>query len=345
MMKTELKTIFVIDDSEVNLTKVKHALEGGYRVLTFISALRMFSVIKKITPDLILLDIEMPEMDGFQTLRELKKNDKTAQIPIIFLTASSDEATEVRCLEMGAVDFIMKPFSAPIMLNRIDNHLDVSELIKKRTRRIQELLNSFIYVLADMVESRDKVTSGHVDRTSGYIEILIDAMQACGLYKEQMQDWDKETLVYSARLHDIGKVTISDVILNKPGKLTPEEFEIMKTHSSEGQRIIEQMIERTGDETFLFHAKFFAGYHHERWDGRGYNHGIAGEEIPLQGRIMAIVDVYDALVSERPYKKPFSHEDAVNIIMGDSGKQFDPKIAEVFFTVKDKFKSMKESRP
>jgi putative two-component system response regulator len=336
-----MKTIFVIDDSEVNLTKVKQALEGSYRILTFISAVRMFSVIKKVTPDLILLDIEMPEMDGFQTLHELKKNEKTAPIPIIFLTASSDEETEAKCLEMGAVDFIMKPFSAPIMLNRIANHIHVSELIKKRTERIQQLQNNIIYVLADIVENRDKVTSGHVDRTSAYIEILIDEMQACGLYKEQMQDWDKETLVFSARLHDIGKITISDVILNKPGKLTPEEFEIMKTHSSEGQRIIDQMIERTGDEAFLYHAKFFAGYHHERWNGKGYHHGLAGEDIPLQGRIMAIADVYDALVSERPYKKAFTHEEAVDIIMADSGKQFDPKIAEVFFRVKDKFNSMR----
>jgi putative two-component system response regulator len=335
-----MKTIFVIDDSEVNLTKVKQALEGSYRILTFISAVRMFAVIKKVMPDLILLDIEMPEMDGFQTLQELKKNEKTEPIPIIFLTASSDEETEAKCLEMGAVDFIMKPFSAPIMLNRIANHLHVSELIKKRTERIQQLQNNIIYVLADIVENRDKVTSGHVDRTSGYIEILIDEMQDCGLYEKEMRDWDKETLVFSARLHDIGKITISDVILNKPGKLTPEEFEIMKTHSSEGQRIIDQMIERTGDETFLFHAKFFAGYHHERWNGTGYHHGLAGENIPLQGRIMAIADVYDALVSERPYKKAFTHEEAVGIIMADSGKQFDPKIAEVFFRVKDKFKSM-----
>jgi len=340
-----MKTIFVIDDSEVNLTKVKQALENEYRVLTFVSAIRMFAVIKKVTPDLILLDIEMPETNGFQILETLKKDTKTAQIPVIFLTASNDEATETHCLEMGALDFITKPFSVPVMLNRIANFLHISDLIKKRTERIMELQNNIIYVLANIVENRDQITGGHVDRTSRYIEILIEAMQAQGIYAAEMKNWDLETLTYSARLHDVGKISISDVILNKPGKLTPEEFEIMKTHSAEGERIINQMIERTGDEEFLHQAKLFAGYHHERWNGTGYHHGLSGEDIPLEGRIMAIADVYDALVSERPYKKAFTHEEAVDIIMADSGKQFDPKIAEVFFTVKDKFKSMARPKP
>jgi len=336
-----MKIIFVVDDSAVNLIKAKQALEDRYEVYTMLSAAKMFTLLERITPDLILLDIEMPEVDGFIALQRLKEDELTARIPVIFLTAFSDEAREYHGLELGAVDFIAKPFSVPIMLRRIQYQLNVNELIKKRTERIEQLQNNVIFVIADVVEGRDKVTSGHVDRTSEYIKILIEEMQQCGLYMEEMNGWNKDMLVYSARLHDIGKISVTDLILNKPGKLTPEEFEIMKTHSQEGERIIQQIIARTGEGMFLHHAKFFAGYHHERWDGTGYHRGLSGLEIPLQGRIMAIADVYDAITSERPYKEAFSHEKAVEAISEESGKQFDPKIVDVFLTIKDKFKAVK----
>jgi putative two-component system response regulator len=338
-----MKVIFVVDDSAVNLIKAKQALEGQYDVFTMLSAAKMFYLIEKITPDVILLDIEMPEMDGFTALKKLRENDLTAQIPVIFLTAYSDEARESHGLDMGAVDFIPKPFSTPIVLRRIANHLHVQELIKKRTERIEQLQNNVVFVLADMVENRDKVTSGHVERTSEYIRILIEGMQESGLYMEEMNSWNKDMLVFSARLHDIGKIAVSDLILNKPSKLTEDELEIMKTHSKEGERIINQIIARTGEGMFLHHAKFFAGYHHEHWNGSGYHRHLKGAEIPLQGRIMAIADVYDAITSERPYKKAFTHEEAVKVILDESGKQFDPKIVEVFFRLKDKFKQILHS--
>jgi len=338
-----MKVIFVVDDSAVNLIKAKQALEGQYDVFTMLSAAKMFSLIEKIMPDLILLDIEMPEMDGFAALKKLRENELTAQIPVIFLTAYSDEARESHGLDMGAVDFIPKPFSTPIVLRRIANHLHVQELIKKRTERIEQLQNNVVFVLADMVENRDKVTSGHVERTSEYIKILIEGMQESGLYMEEMNGWNKDMLVFSARLHDIGKIAVSDLILNKPAKLTEDELDIMKTHSKEGERIINQIIARTGEGMFLHHAKFFAGYHHEHWNGSGYHRHLKGAEIPLQGRIMAIADVYDAITSERPYKKAFTHEEAVKVILDESGKQFDPKIVEVFFRLKDKFKQILHS--
>jgi putative two-component system response regulator len=162
-----------------------------------------------------------------------------------------------------------------------------------------------------------------------------------GVYADKLNELDLDMLIASARLHDVGKISISDVILNKPGKLTDEEFEKMKTHAAEGERIINQIISRTEDVEFLNNAKMFAGYHHERWDGKGYPHGVKGEDIPLQGRIMAIADVYDALVSERPYKKGLSSEEAVKIIMENSGTQFDPKIADVFYEVRDQFETVK----
>jgi len=211
--------------------------------------------------------------------------------------------------------------------------------------KIQRLQGAIVSVLADMIENRDKITGGHVERTSQYVKILIKEMKARGLYAEETRDWNVDAFVSSARLHDVGKITISDLILNKPGKLTDDEFETIKTHAFEGERIICKIIAQTYDvdDNFLQNAKLIAGNHHERWDGTGYPRKLKGENIPLQGRIMAIVDVYDALVSDRPYKKAFSHEKAVEIIKDDAGKHFDPKIADVFLDIKDKF-MVKETR-
>ena len=231
--------------------------------------------------------------------------------------------------------------------NDADLSLAIDELIRERTLQLQQkinqlmtLQNELVFVLADMVENRDKSTGGHIERTTSYIKILIEAMHASGVLDEEIRDTDKEQLISSSRLHDIGKITISDAILNKPGKLTNEEFETMKTHAAQGVRIIDQIVSRTEDVEFLRNAKLFAGYHHERWDGRGYPFGLAKEEIPLLGRIMAIVDVFDALVSERPYKRPFPPDEAIQIIMDCSETQFDPLIAELFFEAREKFKAV-----
>jgi putative two-component system response regulator len=339
-----MKTVFIVDDADTNLAKAKQALEDAYRVLTMPSATKMFVLLEKIIPDLILLDIEMPEMNGFAALEKLMQNKKTAKIPVVFLTAQTDAAVESRGFEMGAVDFITKPFSEPVLLNRITSHLHLADIIKKRTRHIERLQTSIVSVLADMVESRDKITGGHVERTTRYVNILLNEVMSKGLYADEMRSWDLDVVVPSVKLHDVGKITISDLILNKPGKLSPEEFEIMKTHAIEGEKIIDKIIEQTEEDAFLKHAKLFAGYHHERWDGLGYPRGLKGEGIPLQGRIMALADVYDALTSERPYKKAFTHENSTEIIMENSGKQFDPSIAKIFFDVKDKFKAINSSK-
>ena len=345
------KTIFVVDDNSTNLTMAKEALKEKYRVMTLPSAAKMFSLIEKVKPDLILLDIKMPEMDGFEALSRLKGNASRADIPVIFLTGMTDVAIEVRGFQMGVVDFITKPFSAPVLLNRIKTHLDIDELIRERTTKLQQrtdqlqhLQNGIVFVLADMVENRDHGTGGHVERTASYIEILGDIMITRGVRADEIAQIDMSSLASSARLHDVGKISISDTILNKPGRLTEEEFTIMKTHTTEGERIIDQIIQivsRTGDEAFLQNAKLFAGYHHERWDGNGYPYRLEGTAIPLQGRLMAIVDVYDALVSQRSYKKPMAHEEAIRIIMESSGKQFDPIIADMFYEVREQFKAVK----
>ncbi|MDR1812652.1 MAG: response regulator [Candidatus Fibromonas sp.] len=339
-----MKVIFVVDDSAVNLAKAKLVLKDDYRVFTLLSASKMFTLIENVMPDLILLDIEMPDMDGFAVVQKLRENKNTENIPVIFLTAFSDEAREARGLELGAVDFVVKPFSTPVLLNRISRHLHIEDLIQKqtqllreKTQQLEQLNTGIISIIAELVENRDKLTGGHIERTTKYIRILINAMLERGAYADELRDWDKEAAIASARLHDVGKIVISDLILNKPGRLTKDEFEQIKKHAEAGEKIIDSMITQTNGGIFLDYAKFFAGYHHEHWDGSGYPHGLKGAKIPLQGRIMAVVDVYDALISERVYKPTMPHEEAVNIIMSEKGKRFDPEIADVFFEVQDRF--------
>ena len=336
-----MKTVFVVDDSDTNLSMAEAALDDHYRVMTMPSAAKMFSLLGKIIPDLILLDIEMPEMNGFQALEKLKADENWSYLPVMFLTGRNDAEVEVKGFELGAVDFIKKPFSTPVLLNRIKTHLDIDGIIRQRTEQLSRLQNSIVSVFANIVENRDKSTGGHIERTSEFIKILIDGMKDHNVYPDEIKDWDIDKIISSARMHDLGKISITDIILNNPGKLTDDEFDIMKTHAKEGERIIDEIIAQTGEGEFLRNARLFAGYHHERWDGTGYPHGLKGKEIPLQGRIMAIVDVYDALVSERPYKKAFSNEDAVQIIMQSAGSHYDPAIAEVFFKVKDLFRAVK----
>jgi putative two-component system response regulator len=335
--RKSMKTIFIVDDNDTNLMTAKTALEGKYRTFALPSAAKMFKLSEKITPDLILLDVDMPEMDGFETMRILKADERQKSIPVIFLTAKNDAASEIRGFEMGALDFINKPFSPPVLIRRIETHIETDRLIKESQRAVRNIHNATISVIADMVENRDKVTGGHIERTQHYMKILVNELVRAGIYADEISAWDINLLLSSAQLHDVGKINISDLILNNPGKLTEEEFDLIKLHCADGEQIIDRIISKTNDDGFLLHAKKFAGSHHEKWDGTGYPRKLRGEEIPLQGRIMAIADVYDALVSERPYKKPFSHEQSVEIIKKDSGTHFDPKIVEAFLNVADDF--------
>jgi putative two-component system response regulator len=283
----------------------------------------------------------MPEMNGFQAIKKLKSNDLWSDIPVMFLTGRIDTNVEAEGFELGAIDFITKPFFPPVLLHRIKTQLDIDDIIRERTAQLRRLQNGIVAVLANMLENRDKKTIGHIERTSEYIKILLNEMKNRNIYSNEIFGWDIEKIISSARMHDLGKISITDIIMNKPGKLTDDEFEIMKTHAHEGERIIDEIISQTGEGEFLRNARLFAGSHHERWDGKGYPNGLKGIEIPLQGRIMAIVDVYDALVSERPYKKAFDDEEAVQIIMNNAGTHYDPVIAEVFFSVRDKFKAVR----
>jgi putative two-component system response regulator len=333
------KTVLLVDDSITDLTAAGSVLEEHYRVIAVSSAKMMFSVLEESLPDIILLDIEMPGMNGFEAMTLLREG-KCSEIPVIFLTGRTDDDSEAHGIELGAVDFITKPFSKPVLFNRIKQHLHIDELIRERTEHLELLHTGIIHIMADLVERHDENTGKHIERTTEYMRILIEAMTQKGIYVEETKNWDTDSVILSARLHDVGKIRIPDSILNKPGSLTKEEFEKVKTHSAEGERIIEKAIKRTGDVEFLLNAKLIAAYHHERWNGKGYPYSLKGTEIPLQGRLMAIIDVYDALVSERPYKKAFSHDEAVELITKESGEHFDPLIVEVFIGAIEQIKEV-----
>ena len=218
----------------------------------------------------------------------------------------------------------------------------IDELVLERTQQLQKLQDGMVYVLSNLIENRSNGTVGKIEHSTTYLKILIEAMIARGVYTEELCKIDINMLCSSARLYDVGKMVIPTAVLSKPGKLTADEFEVMKTHVAQGVRILDQIASHAGDNIdFLVNAKLFAGYHHERWDGMGYPYGVDRLNIPIHGRIMAVVDVYDALISERPYKQPFTPEEAGRIIMDSAGEMFDPLIIEVFHDIEDRFKAVK----
>jgi putative two-component system response regulator len=304
------------------------------------------------------LDVEMPEMSGYDAIKRIKAKESTRDIPVIFLSAKNDSGSELEGLSLGAIDYIFKPFSPPLLLKRLENHLlirsqqmalrnyndNLQRIVRKRTSQVVELQNAILNTVAEMVEFRDDVTGGHIERTQNYLRLLVDKLLREKIYWEEVSSWDLEFLIPSAQLHDVGKIAISDAILNKPGKLTAEEFEIMKRHPAIGETAIENIMKTTSENDFLHHARLFAGTHHEKWDGSGYPRGLKGRGIPLQGRLMAIVDVYDALIAARPYKQPMSTRDAGQIITEGSGKHFDPVLVDLVQDMAPQFALIAEHR-
>lgn len=343
------KKIALVDDHISNLTVGRNALADVYDVFTVPSGERLLQLMKKVTPDMILLDIDMPEMSGYDVIRKLKSDPDTADIPVVFLTTRIDMSSEIECFLLGAVDYIHKPFSATLLLQRIEAHLLVDEQRKKQqdhSARLEEMVREKIQqinkmqmetfeVFAGILAHRDAEAGEHSERTHRYMRILVDACVDSGIYHDETKDWDAELLVMLSRLHDLGKLSIPDSILCKVGRLTAEEFEQMKQHTTFGAEIIKDMPRFMGDVMEI--AEAMARGHHERWDGGGYPHGLSGEEVPLPARLLAIADVYDALVSPRTYKPTFSHEKALEIILEGRGTQFDPRLVDLFATVAHKF--------
>jgi len=347
----ERKTVFIVDDDMTNLTVGSDALADSFDVFTFNSGGLVLKRLKQQVPDLILLDVDMPVMSGYEVIDHVKAHKETEHIPVIFLTAKSDCKSELEGLSLGAVDYITKPFSPPLLLKRIEVHLLVEsqrqelqdfndnllDKVEAKTKTVVELQNAILNTMTKFVDRRDDITGGHIERTQRYMRVMLNSVLDCGLFKEDSRFWDLGLVVQSAQLHDIGKISIKDSILLKPGRLTSEEFETIKTHTIVGEDVILEIEMNTSEHKFLEYAKIFTATHHERWDGSGYPRGLAGEEIPVLGRIMAIVDVYDALVSDRPYKDGLTHKEAVAIITGGSGTHFDPVIVDLFLSVADQF--------
>jgi putative two-component system response regulator len=348
-----MPTILIVDDTPDNVALLSGILDGEYRIkfgITGEEALEL--ALSDDRPDLILLDIMMPDLDGYEVCRRLKLDPRTADIPVIFLTARSDIQDEQKGLELGAVDYITKPISPPIVLARIRTHLrlksvsdflrDKNEYLEKeiswRTREINTIQDVTMIALGSLAETRDNETGDHIRRTQHYLRALAVNLRGSAKFKDFLNEGTIELLYKSAPLHDIGKVGIPDTILMKPGKLSFDEFEIMKTHTTLGRDAIIGAEKRLDSpNSFLSLAREIAWSHHERWDGAGYPRGLSGLDIPIAARLMGVPDVYDALISERVYKPAFTHESAVSIIREGSGSQFDPDIVEAFLDISLRF--------
>ena len=342
-------TVLVVDDTAANLILISDLLQTHCKVKVASSGLRALKIaFSELPPDLILLDIMMPDMDGYEVCRQLKANPATRDIPVIFLTAKTDTSDEQLGFELGAVDYITKPISPPIALARVkanltlkassdflkDKNVFLEQEVARRTAEVRDIQDVTILTMASLAETRDNETGNHIIRTQHYVKLLAQKLQKHPRFTHYLDDAMVDLLFKSAPLHDIGKIGIPDSVLLKPGKLTPEEFEVMKTHTTLGKLAIESAETRLGKHVpFLRCAKEIAYSHQEKWDGSGYPEGLAGDAIPVSARLMAIADVYDALISRRVYKPPFSHEAAMAIILEGRGVHFDPDVTDAFSQV------------
>jgi len=346
-------TLLVVDDTPDNLALISELLTGSYHLKLANNGNRALKLASTGTlPDLILLDIMMPEMDGYEVLQKLKSDPLTREIPVIFLTAKIAVEDEERGLALGAVDYLGKPISPPILMARIKNHLALKAQrdflsdkaaflaaeVDKRTREVVAVQDVTILALASLAETRDSDTGNHIRRTQHYVKALAEHLQKKSKFAGIISDSFIRVIFKSAPLHDIGKVGIPDRILLKPGKLDPAEFEIMKTHTLLGRDAIEQAEKELGIQAdFLSMAKEIALSHQEKWDGSGYPEGLAGTAIPLSARMMALADVFDALISRRVYKEPMPIDKAIEIIELGKGVHFDPDLVEAFLEIQDQF--------
>lgn len=347
--------ILIVDDAPQNLMFISGVLRGKYKISIAPSGLRAIEIAERSKPDLVLLDINMPDMDGYQVCNYFKKSTELQNIPIIFLTALSDEDDQARGLSLGASDYIVKPISVAILKARVKNHLQLKSAsdffrdkslyleqeVKRRLVEVLDVQDVTISALAALAEARDNETGNHILRTQRYVKILAESLSLLAKYEHVLDEATIEMLYKSAPLHDIGKVGIPDNILLKPGKLTNQEFEIMKTHTTMGYLSLESAERRLGKPApFLKLAKEIAYHHQEKWDGSGYPLGLSRDQIPLSARLMAIADVYDALISRRVYKEPMPHDEAVSIIIEGRGSHFDPDLVDVFVEISDRFKEI-----
>jgi putative two-component system response regulator len=349
-------TILVVDDTPDNLALMQTLLKDLYKVKGANNGERGLKIAASgHPPDLILLDIMMPGIDGYEVCRRLKADAATRDIPVIFLTAKAEVEDEQLGFELGAVDYITKPISPPLVLARVKTHLTLKasadflrdqnafleQEVARRTREVMAIQDVTILALTSLAETRDSDTGNHIRRTQNYVRALARKLSNHPRFAAFLTLHNIELLYKSAPLHDIGKVGIPDRILLKPGKLTPEEFEIMKTHTTLGRDAIEHAEQQLGVEvSFLTFAKEIAYSHQEKWDGSGYPQGLRGDAIPIAARLMAVADVYDALISRRIYKEPMPHEQAVEVIRQTAGRHFDPDVVAAFLELHETFRAI-----
>jgi len=337
-------TVLIIDDTEENIDVLVDLLCNDYNLLVALDGKRGLELAQVNKPDLILLDVMMPGITGYEVCQILKQNKSTMHIPIMFLSALSDDKDEAYGIQIGAIDYIRKPFNPVIVASRIKNCLIVKnyqnkleQMVIERTEKIEITKDTIIKSMGVMAEFRDPETGAHIQRTQHYLLELSNYLKDNDKYKDYLTEGAIKSMFKSAPLHDVGKVGVPDSILLKPGPLTDEEFTLMKEHAVYGKMAIDRIREDLPDESFISYAHDIAYTHHEKWDGSGYPSALVGENIPICGRIMAIADVYDALISERVYKPPFPHEKARRIILEGKGKHFDPDMVDAFIVLEDKF--------
>ncbi len=346
--------IFVVEDDKYLLPIIEKMLENfGFTVFSYTSGKEALVAAQIETPDLILLDITMPEMDGYQVCEKLKQNPDFKDIPVIFMSAMSSMGDKIKGFEVGGVDYITKPYYPEELQARVKTHLSLSALrnkleyqnmVEKKIREVSEAQQATIFALAKLAEQRDDDTGAHLERVRDYCEMLAQQLAKDSPYADHISDIFIDCIQHASPLHDIGKVAIPDSVLLKPGKLTPEEFEIMKTHTIIGAENMQTVFNKYADNPFIGMGIEIALYHHERWDGKGYPDGLVGKNIPLSARIMAVADCYDALRSNRCYRKGFDHEKVKEMILEEDGTHFDPEVIKAFLALEEKFSHIMETQ-
>ncbi|RLJ19959.1 two-component system response regulator [bacterium endosymbiont of Escarpia laminata] len=349
--------ILIVDDESFYLDVLVNLLNEEYRLSIAKDGEQALKRAGGATPpDLILLDVLMPQMDGYEVCHRLKADERTANIPVVFLTVKGEVDDEIRGFELGAVDYITKPMSPPIVRSRVKTHLALAQArhvlenqnqvleqrIRERTMEISRTQDVAIFCMASLAETRDNETGNHIRRTQHYIRLLAEYLKDHPRFRAHLNDATIDLLFKSAPLHDIGKVGVPDRILLKPTSLDPDEWDEMKRHPQYGYDALLRAEEELGSTSFLRVAREIALTHHEHWDGSGYPAGLRGDNIPVAGRLMALADVYDALISRRIYKEPYSHESAVEIILQARGAHFDPAAVDAFEHLQDEFRRIAE---
>ena len=348
-------TVLVVDDTPANLTLLANLLNKNYRVLLANSGAKALEIAMRSLPDVIVLDVMMPEMDGYEVCRRLKADSRTCDAPVLFLTALSQPADEARGFEAGGADFVQKPFHPQTLLARVatqaqvkawrdslkDRNAWLQEELLNRVGEVERLRDTTLFVMISLAEFRDQETGNHVRRTQEYVRTLANWLANEAPRRVALSASQIDQLARSAPLHDIGKVAIPDAVLLKPGPLSAEEWVTMRTHPMHGWELLRRASSRIGDQgMFLTYAMEIARHHHEKWDGSGYPDGLVGEAIPLSARLMAAADVYDALISRRPYKEPMSHESALDWIRSQSGSHFDPSVIAALEATQDQLQQI-----